>query len=420
MKKLMYLIFLVLFTSTLIACATPTATATATPTIKLVGPGDKIGAMTVEQGTQDASPTIGEFCQFLPEEPEPATITSDCFVPIGSGQLTLMTGWGAIATKLASNWEDMVWELYIDDYQVDLEKFDLTEIDGTYSRTATKMNHWYILLNDLSLGEHTFRFSWSSEVPIDDGFMVYQPGTYEYITNFTVYEPEDYLTLSATVNAGEHRFNSEAAGLDYLLYLPDEYDADSQEKWPLLLYLHGTIPGSGLDSMKLGSDIGEIVEQGNGRFLIAAPRGEGQYEFWATDEMLASLDSLLEEIQGALSVDAQRIYLAGTSSGGNGAWVLGLHDPERFAALVSMMGSYGWPFTVPENMCDLKNVPVWAFHGADDDVVPLDAEQMLVNALEDCGGDVQFTVYPDIGHDISDQVYANPELYDWLLSHSLE
>ena len=60
------------------------------------------------------------------------------------------------------------------------------------------------------------------------------------------------------------------------------------------------------------------------------------------------------------------------------------------------MGYYGWPFTVPENICDLKDVPVWAFHGAKDEVMPLEAEQMLVDALKACGGNVQFTVFPEL------------------------
>jgi dipeptidyl aminopeptidase/acylaminoacyl peptidase len=64
-------------------------------------------------------------------------------------------------------------------------------------------------------------------------------------------------------------------------------------------------------------------------------------------------------------------------------------------------------------------MPVWNFHGALDDVVPISESEKLVEALEACGGDVQFTVYPDAEHDSWTETYNNPALYDWFLSHSL-
>jgi predicted esterase len=130
--------------------------------------------------------------------------------------------------------------------------------------------------------------------------------------------------------------------------------------------------------------------------------------------------TLLDEIESTLSIDVDRIYLTGISAGGNGAWSIGVRHPERFAALVSSMGYYGWPPTVPENICDLADVPVRAFHGAKDELIPLDAEQKLVDALKACGGDVQFTIFPDIGHDVDAQQIYTSELYEWLLEQTLK
>jgi len=100
--------------------------------------------------------------------------------------------------------------------------------------------------------------------------------------------------------------------------------------------------------------------------------------------MVDSLYILMEEIQTTVSVDQNHIYLTGESSGGNGAWGIGLQHPEYFAALVPIMGYDGWPYIVPENICDLKGVPIWAFHGAKDEVMPIDAQQILIDALEAC------------------------------------
>jgi predicted peptidase len=128
--------------------------------------------------------------------------------------------------------------------------------------------------------------------------------------------------------------------------------------------------------------------------------------------------TLLDEIQSILTVDPNRIYLTGVSAGGNGTWSIGLRHPERFAALAPVMGYYGWPFSVPENICDLTDVPVWAFHGEKDETVPLDAEQNLVDALEACGGEVQFTIFPDVDHDLNQENVYSSELYEWFLEQS--
>jgi len=128
--------------------------------------------------------------------------------------------------------------------------------------------------------------------------------------------------------------------------------------------------------------------------------------------------ALLDEIQTLFSVDSEHIYLIGDGVGGNGVWTIGLRYPGTFAALVPIGGYYGYPFTVPENICDLKDVPIWAFHGGKDAMVPVEAEQILVDALNACGGNAQITVKPGATINIRYEAYANPELYNWFLSHS--
>jgi predicted peptidase len=63
----------------------------------------------------------------------------------------------------------------------------------------------------------------------------------------------------------------------------------------------------------------------------------------------------------------------------------------------------------------LKNVPVRAYHGTEDEVVPLQGSQELVDVLKTNQGNVKFTVYPDTDHDSWTRTYENPELYEWLL-----
>jgi predicted peptidase len=239
---------------------------------------------------------------------------------------------------------------------------------------------------------------------------------------FTVSDqPETFPALSAEAPHRIHPYTSEKANLNYLLYIPGEYGVDPERKWPLLVYLHGMDRvNKSVTLLQNDYPLSTLTNQDYFPFIVVAPQGTGEYEFWATDEMVNSIMTLLDEVQGILLVDPNRIYLTGVSAGGNGTWSIGVRHPERFAAMVSVMGYYGWPPTMPENICDLADVPVRAFHGAKDELIPLDAEQKLVDALQACGGDVQITIFPDVGHDLkSEQVYT-PELYKWLLEQSLK
>jgi dipeptidyl aminopeptidase/acylaminoacyl peptidase len=76
---------------------------------------------------------------------------------------------------------------------------------------------------------------------------------------------------------------------------------------------------------------------------------------------------------------------------------------------------------VPPNICDLNSVPIWVFHGALDQSVPPDQVIAMIQALQNCSGNVRFTLYPDADHlESSNRAYADPELYDWLLQQSLK
>jgi len=106
------------------------------------------------------------------------------------------------------------------------------------------------------------------------------------------------------------------------------------------------------------------------------------------------------------------------SMGGQGAWYLGALYPSRFAAIAPICGLIPDLPGFPEKVCALKDVPVWVFHGAIDDRVPVDNSEVLAEALENCGGDVRLTIYPEVGHNSWDAAYGNPELYPWFLSHT--
>jgi hypothetical protein len=387
----------------------------------MIGPGDKIGNMSLVQGTYPLLfyPYIWQFCEFLLTGTEPVNLSSDCVVPNIPG-VTLSFGWIAEEALFESSWDSISIELYVDGCKIDLDQYGWEERNAPEMGSNVKNRFIILYLENLTQGQHTFKVELSMETPVDTGFGVNQPGVQEHIVNFMVAEPVIYPILSLPVSTGQHRYRSEESGFDFLLYVPDDYGVDPQQKWPLILYLHGMIQlNNTLDSLEVDTLPEMLKDHGDYPFLVVSPLARSKlYEYWPEKEMVDLLFILLEEVQAAVSVDQDRIYLTGESGGGNGTWDIGVQHPEYFAALVPSMGHYGWPYTVPENICDLKDVPVWAFHGANDEIAPLEAEQMLVDALENCGGNVQFTIFPDIGHDVDSQQVYTSELFTWLLEQT--
>jgi predicted peptidase len=98
--------------------------------------------------------------------------------------------------------------------------------------------------------------------------------------------------------------------------------------------------------------------------------------------------------------------------GGSGTWALAAYRPDRFAAIAPICGVGD-----PRSAGRLKSIPVWAFHGAEDRVVPMRESERMIAALKQAGGDARLTIYPGVGHDAWTPTYANPGFYRWLFQH---
>ncbi len=211
-----------------------------------------------------------------------------------------------------------------------------------------------------------------------------------------------------------HRFRQKITrtiNLNYLLYLPADYEVGNKN-YPLILFLHGAGErGDDLELVKMHG-IPKIVEQQKDfPFIAISPQCPAD-RWWVDAWLLEALNGLLDEIIQNYRVDPNRVYLTGLSMGGFGTWALAMAHPERFAAIAPICGG-GMPWMAYR----IKDVPVWAFHGAQDPVVPLQRTEEMVDALKRLNGTVKLTVYPDAGHDSWTQTYSNPELYQWFLAH---
>jgi predicted peptidase len=129
------------------------------------------------------------------------------------------------------------------------------------------------------------------------------------------------------------------------------------------------------------------------------------------------LRELVYFLADAYPVDPSRIYLTGLSMGGFGSWELVRRNPELFAAVVPVCG--GTSTDEPAFSKDLRaivDVPIWIFHGAEDETVVVQRSDEIYEPLKQLGGNVRYTRYEGVPHDSWTQTYDNPALYDWLLS----
>ena len=229
---------------------------------------------------------------------------------------------------------------------------------------------------------------------------------------------DDAAADNAGPRPGQHAHTFEFKGnqpvtYGYLLYLPPEYGKDAKKTWPVILFLHGSgEKGDGKDQINKVKQHGppKIVEQRKDfPFIVISPQCPIDQRGWRPDALAALVDDVLAHHKA----DPDRVYLTGLSMGGFGTWALAARYPDKFAAIAPICGG-GDPATAEK----LKDLPTWVFHGEQDKTVPIDRSQAMVDAMKKAGAkDVQFTKYPDKGHDSWTVTYDNQKLYDWFLEH---
>jgi predicted esterase len=224
---------------------------------------------------------------------------------------------------------------------------------------------------------------------------------------------EGDLQFNLTFNHGLNQ-NPKDVHYQYLRYLPKNYKTDTLKKWPLIIYLHG-----GSDR---GNDLNKLYSSGipdqifRGRefpFIIISPQCP-EHIRWSTDKWF---ENFFEEVTDRYRIDTNRVYLTGFSLGGSGTWYLAAKYPDKFAAIAPISGFTSHMDFIDDNIDKLSNIPIWAFHGKIDNVVPFEETERIIIKLTGKNNELKFTIEPGVGHWIHWLIYPNQELYDWFLKH---
>ena len=210
--------------------------------------------------------------------------------------------------------------------------------------------------------------------------------------------------------------------LPYLLYKPGQVN----EPLPIIFFLHGSGErGSNLELLK-ATGLPNRLEQANSKaleFIIVSPQcpidksfdlNSKESGWWTNPDKIQNLELLFEDSLSRYNVDLNRVYMTGLSMGGFGTWEFALKHADRLAAIAPICGG-----GTPQKASALTQLPIWAFHGADDKIVSVSESLDMVQAIRDFGGNPELTVYLDTGHDSWTKTYEKDELFEWFLKHSL-
>ena len=217
--------------------------------------------------------------------------------------------------------------------------------------------------------------------------------------------------------------------LNYRLLKPLNYDAT--KKYPVVLFLHG--------AGERGDDNVSQLKHGAPLFLkpevrekyacfVVAPQCPAEQKWadidWSSDTptqpeklspSMALVLSAIELLQKEFSIDPDRLYVTGLSMGGYGTWDLITRFPEKWAAAAPVCGGGD-----KRKAALAKSVPIWAFHGVEDNAVKLVRTVEMIDAIKAAGGNPLFSEYPYLGHDSWTTAYGEPEFLPWLFTQRRE
>ncbi len=199
----------------------------------------------------------------------------------------------------------------------------------------------------------------------------------------------------------------------YWLYTP----ANPAENMPLIVYLHG---GSGKgDDLNLITAVDGFPQYlqsgqlGDVRAYVVIPQLPSTQKGWVN--AAESISELIDHTVSTYKINRNNISLTGHSMGGTGTWNLACTYPSLFARIAPLSGSIR---NTPDIIGKLKNIPVRAFVGSADTIVPPDSSKEVVAALKVAGGSAEITVFDGADHfSVPSLTFldTNIDLIGWLI-----
>ena len=201
----------------------------------------------------------------------------------------------------------------------------------------------------------------------------------------------------------------------YWMYAPEAYYKNPDANYPLMVNLHG--------GAQRGTNINQLLETGMPRII-----NEGtEFPFIVLSPQLPSgdwtttgyTDEFVERVRGTYRVDSKRIYVSGYSLGGGGSFYYASEQPAKVAAIVPVASV---KTLTPTSACNLKEIPIKAFHNDEDPAVSYLRSQEMMNMIAACSPpptvDQTLTILDSNVHGGWDEIFKDPAVVSWVMSQS--
>lgn len=161
--------------------------------------------------------------------------------------------------------------------------------------------------------------------------------------------------------------------LDYHYYSPA--GENDREKYPVVIYLHGIGHGSYVGSQLADStmpywasrELQSKWTDTGGAYILLPRCPEDELQYWSktfVDPLRTLIDSFIRD--HAKNVDTTRIFVGGSSAGGEMTWDLAIKYPEYFAGIYPLAAT---GTRSDEDIKAIKDVSVWCFASTLDPLV---------------------------------------------------
>eukprot|EP00466_Bigelowiella_natans_P008321 jgi/Bigna1/78677/fgenesh1_pg.56_\ len=187
---------------------------------------------------------------------------------------------------------------------------------------------------------------------------------------------------------GELVSRKSAEGLNYLLYLPEQWTPKSEKKYPVIVFLHGRGESGGTSVMTEQSLPLQLKTNSTLRkafpfivILPSCPWSCAQKNEWQPNIMQRTT-KVINEVATRYNGDFNRVSLAGQSMGGNGAWEYASSQKGLFSAVVAICGYLRSNLYEDHEIAKRLRLPIWVFHAENDVVIPVGASDSITKAIQ--------------------------------------
>jgi predicted esterase len=206
-------------------------------------------------------------------------------------------------------------------------------------------------------------------------------------------------------------------GIGFRLKFPKSYNPASADgkKYPMMVFFHGlgekgVVTDNEYQLYHGGNFFRQAVDNGTFDGFVLAIQSQGFFG----DNHYQAIIELIEYMAANNKLDPFHITINGLSAGGQATWEMLMKYPSYVAASVTM----SWSSILYRDAAvvnAVKTRPLWLLQGGKDGSPSPSTSEQVRDALLGVGGNIRYTVYPELGHGTWDNTWAEPDFFPFQL-----